>query len=216
MSEPIRLPRLPDRRRRPVGEERREAILAAIEDLLQERSLADISVGDIASAAGVGRSGFYFYFANKGAAVTAMLGDMLAEMLAGATAFMHGGELSSHSVRIAIHATWEAWRQHQGLILAMLDARGSDASVRELWDGWIERFVIEVGDAVLRRRRARQADDGLDERELLHVLMAANERTFERLSRTGADHAHADRAVEALVALWSQAINGRYEPRTDS
>jgi hypothetical protein len=28
----------------------------------------------------------------------------------------------------------------------------------------------------------------------------------------GADRDRADRAVEALVAVWSQAINGHYEP----
>jgi AcrR family transcriptional regulator len=211
MNEVVALPRIPERRRRPVGEERRAAILAAIEDLLRERPLAEISIGDIAAAAGVGRSGFYFYFASKGAAVTAMLGDVFAEMLTGAAGFVQGTELSTASVRAAMHAAWEAWRQHQGLILAMLDARGTDAAVRELWEAWIERFVSAIGPPVADRRTASSVDDGVDASELIRVLLGANERTFERLSRSGAGSGQADRAIEALVAVWARSIHGAYE-----
>jgi AcrR family transcriptional regulator len=213
MSEVAALPRIPERRRRPVGEEKRAAILSAIEDLLRERPLSGISISDIAAAAGVGRSGFYFYFASKGAAVTAMLGDVFAEMLTGATGFTEGTELSTSSVRTAMYAAWNAWREHQGLILAMLDARGSDAAVRELWDAWIERFVHGIGYAVADRRAASQVVDGLDVPDLMRALLGANERTFERLSRTGAGPEQADRAVEALVAVWSRSIHGTYEGR---
>lgn len=212
MNEVVAFPRIPERRRRPIGEERRAAILSAIEDLLRERPLAEISIGDIAAAAGVGRSGFYFYFASKGAAVTAMLGDVFSEMLAGATGFVDGTGMGTDSVRAPMHAAWNAWREHQGLILAMLDARGADAAVRELWEAWIERFVSALTTSVQRQRSSGRAIPGPGVRELLGVLIGANERTFERLSRSGASPEQAALAVEALVAVWSQAIYGTYEP----
>jgi AcrR family transcriptional regulator len=211
----VALPRIPERRRRPVGQEKRAAILAAIEGLLRERSLSEISISDIAAAAGVGRSGFYFYFASKGAAVTAMLGDVFDKMLAGAGVFVSGPDLRTSSVRTAMHAAWNAWREHQGLILAVLDARGTDAAVRELWDAWIDRFVREIGQAVATRRRACFPDDGVEVADLVRILLSANERSFERLSRAGAGSEQAARTVEALVAVWSRSIHGTYEREID-
>lgn len=212
MSTVTPFPHIPERRRRPVGEQRREEILAVIEDLLRERPLAEISVGDIAAAAGVARSGFYFYFASKGAAVTALLGDVFAEMVAGAAGFVAASGPTTQTVRAAMFAAWAAWQEHHGLILAMLDARGADPAVRELWEAWIERFVVTLSEAVDQQRVTGRAAGGPDTRELLAALLGANERTFERLSRTGASPEQARRSVEALVAVWSRAIYGTYEP----
>jgi AcrR family transcriptional regulator len=209
MGEVTPLPRLPERRRRPVGEERRLAILVAIEDLLRERPLAEISVGDIAAAAGVARSGFYFYFSSKGAAVTALLGDLFEQMVTGAMAFLREADDPAAAVRDALLATWEAWRDHQGLILAMLDARGSDPAIRGLWDAWIDRFVGPVAGVIEAQRAAGRARPGQDARELVAVLIGANERAFERLSRTGAARTQIDGAIDALVAVWTSVL---YEP----
>jgi AcrR family transcriptional regulator len=51
---------VPERRRPNRGEERRVALLASLERLLEGRPLAEISIEDIASGAGVTRSAFYF------------------------------------------------------------------------------------------------------------------------------------------------------------
>ena len=203
-------PRIPERRRKPAGEERREAILAAVEDLLRQRPLAEINIGDISRAAGVTRSGFYFYFPSKGAAVTAMLGDVFAEMIAGAAGFVEGSSPTTETVRAAMFTAWNSWRDHQDLILATLDARGTDPAVRELWEAWIERFVVALAEAVNRAAGATGATPSGS--ELVAVLLGANERAFERLSRAGADPRAANRTVEALVALWSRALYGTYEP----
>ncbi|MEU7812851.1 TetR/AcrR family transcriptional regulator [Pseudonocardia sp. NPDC049154] len=214
MGEVTPLPQLPERRRRrPVGEERRLLILAATEDLLRERSLAEISVGDIASAAGVARSGFYFYFASKGAVVTALLGDVFSEMVGGAVGLLDAAGDPADGVRQAMRSAWESWRDHQGLILAMLDARGGDPAVRELWDAWIDRFVAPIATRVDAHRAAGLAPPGPPAADLVAILLAANERTFERLSRTGAGPARIASALDALVAVWTAAL---YGPTTGS
>ena len=63
------------------GDERRTALLTALEDLLESRPLAQIGVADISRAAGVTRSAFYFYFPSKAAAVAALLADFHEQML---------------------------------------------------------------------------------------------------------------------------------------
>src|SRR3712207_3457614 len=73
-----------------TGDQRRQAILDAVEQLLRERSIADLSVEDIALAAGISRSGFYFYFESKYAALAETLTDVFEEMLEAASAFFEG------------------------------------------------------------------------------------------------------------------------------
>ena len=158
----------------------------------------------------VTRSGFYFYFPTKGAAVTAMLGDVFAEMIAGAAEFVEGSSPTSATVRAAMFTAWNSWREHQDLILATLDARGTDPAVRELWEAWIERFVVALSEAVDRATGGVGAT--LGGRELVAVLLGANERAFERLSRACADTGAATETVETLVAVWSRALYGTYEP----
>ncbi|ALL79705.1 hypothetical protein AD006_31640 (plasmid) [Pseudonocardia sp. EC080610-09] len=201
----------PQRRRRPVGEERRLLILEAAEDLLQIRPLAKISVRDIASAAGVARSGFYFYFANKGAVVAALLEDVFAEMVGGAVGLLDVAADPRDSVASAMRSAWGSWREHQGLILAMLEAGSVDPAVRELWDAWIDSFVAPIAERVEGHRTAGLAPAGAPAADLVAVLIAANERTFERLSRTGASPICIDSALEALIATWSATL---YGPKT--
>jgi AcrR family transcriptional regulator len=213
-SEP--LPRLARRRNQPVGEQRRAAILAATVELLRERSLARISVGDISQRAGVGRSGFYFYFASKGAVVAALLEDVFSEMLAGATHFLDGdgGRLPDDvtSVRSAVFTAWESWRSHDALFLAMLDARGTDPAIGALWEAWLDRFVEPIASAIARRQRSSAKTPGGRQpastraRELARILVAANERTFERLSRAGAPADQIRESVETLADVWTSTI----------
>lgn len=209
-------PRLERRRNQPVGEQRRAAILAATEELLRERALARISVGDISQAAGVGRSGFYFYFASKGAVVAALLEDVFSEMVAGATHFFDGtgADVSDDvsSVRSAVFAAWESWRSHDALFLAMEDARGNDPAIGALWEAWLDRFVDPIASAIARLQSSGGRTSGAGKltstraRELATILVAANERTFERLSRAGTPPDQARETVETLADVWTSTI----------
>lgn len=62
------------RRGRPSkGELREERILDATRRLVGERSMADITIDEIAAAAGISRTSFYFYFPTKQAVLAALM-----------------------------------------------------------------------------------------------------------------------------------------------
>src|SRR5215467_13986156 len=67
---------------RASGDDRERAILATAERLLEERSLSEISVDDLARGAGISRPSFYFYFPSKDAVVLTLI-DRLVEEAAG-------------------------------------------------------------------------------------------------------------------------------------
>lgn len=201
---------LPGRRRRADGEDRLRAILRATEALLRERPIAEISVADISARAGVVRSGFYFYFPTKGAAVAAVLGDVSDEMLSGAESFLADDADGVAAIRAAMWAGWHAWSAHRDLVLGVLDARGTDPGVRGLWDDWAQRFVTTIGDELAGKRERGVALPGGDPYDLIVVLTSAVERTFERLSRAGAESDQIAALIETLVSVWSMAIYGSY------
>ena len=63
------------------GDERRTALLEALDHRLQESDLDSINIADISRRAGVTRSAFYFYFENKATAVAALMDEMYDDAL---------------------------------------------------------------------------------------------------------------------------------------
>lgn len=192
------------------GEERRANLLAALEGLLGERRLAEISVDDIAQAAGVRRTAFYFYFSSKSTAVAALLEDAFDDVLAGAADFLDRQQRPVAALRAALAELWTWWRKREPLMVAMLDARDTDAEVRELWNEWLERFVEPVATVIEAERREGRAPDGPDARELVRLLVAMNAAALERRSRAGgADDAAISTTFDGIVAVWTRAFYGR-------
>ena len=64
------------------GDLREQAILDATRTLLAEKPFADITIAQIAATAGVSRSLFYFYFADKAQILLLLYSGVLEEMSA--------------------------------------------------------------------------------------------------------------------------------------
>jgi AcrR family transcriptional regulator len=201
-------PRLAERRKPYRGEERRAAILRALEDLLQQRSLEDIGVADISEAAGVKRNTFYFYFANKSVAVAALLSELFGEMFAGAIPFIEHDRDPADSVRIAIDNTVAAWAQHHLLYHAVLDASHSDSAVRKFWNEWLAQFIDPIAAAIDAERKAGRATAGPDAVTLATALINMNVMLLDGVGRGGFSAADRESARETLFHVWFRAIYG--------
>lgn len=77
-AQPESVPDPPVRRSR--GDRQRDAIVAAVRELLEEKPFADLSVSMISERAGVARSGFYFYFDTKYAVLAQILDEATREL----------------------------------------------------------------------------------------------------------------------------------------
>jgi AcrR family transcriptional regulator len=192
------------------GDRRRRAILDAVEELLRDRSIAELSVEDIASAAGITRSGFYFYFDTKYAALGALLAGVWEEMARAAAPFLEGSEQPpAQYVRGALRDVGAAWRTHEHLLVAMADAAASDPGARELWEAWIDRFSEIAAERIDAERAAGRAPGGPpDAWALARVLLAMNVGAFYRDSRRRARGVERESTVEALAGIWLAAVWG--------
>ncbi|MDP3891519.1 TetR/AcrR family transcriptional regulator [Nocardioides sp.] len=207
MSQPAsstrRDPVLPDRRGRARSDRRREALLGALDDLLREQSLEAINVADISARAGVTRSAFYFYFESKATAVAALMADVYDDSFVAAMLDV-SGEAPRARMEAGLRAMLSTFDQHEHLYRAMLDARATSTTVRDLWNSAREAFVAPVADSIAQERRAGRAPQGPPPEVLASLLLELNDRVLERLARgtelTRGEH------LDALVAIWTRTI----------
>jgi AcrR family transcriptional regulator len=191
----------------PKGDERRAALLAALDHHLLEGdgALDSINIADISRRAGVTRSAFYFYFESKAMAVAALSEEMY-DGAAAAAAYLAAGGSPADNIEAVIRTLFDAWEEHQHLFRAMLDARATSAAVRELWESDRASFVEPVAATIEAERAAGRAPSGGDARALASVLLELNDRMLERLS-LGTD-IDPETLVETLVSIWLRSIYG--------
>ena len=195
---------------RPSGDDRELAILATAERLLTEKTLAAISVDDLARGAGISRPTFYFYFPSKDAVLLTLLDRVVAEADAAMRAGFVAGELGPREAwRRAITAYYETFRKHRALTLAWAEARTSNTEVRRLWARVFDEWVQQCA-AVIDAERARGAAvAGVPARDLAVALNSMNERVlYATFSGDGPAVAEAD-VVDVLLAVWLGAVYGR-------
>jgi AcrR family transcriptional regulator len=195
------------------SDQTRRRLLEALEELLGHQSLEEVSVNDVAAAAGMRRTGFYFYFSSKEVAVATLLDELYDETFAGASLFMTGSTDRATALRDALEHLWQLWKQHASLMIAVLDARASDREAAEIWQRWLDRFVAPVAEVIIADRASGAAPEGPEPEVLLALLLSMNERALERMLRTDPPQHEVDREFDALTTVWVRSIYGRADHR---
>jgi len=200
----------PRRSKRADGEAR-DALLAAAERLLDERRLADLTVADVLTEAGVSRASFYFYFASKHDLVIALAEQIIGEVEQAATPWLERSDLEPEpALRAAMRGLLGVWEGHGAVLRAIAESWHASPELGDLWGGFVGRFVAQAREQVQRERAAGLApQDGPDAAALAAALIWMNERALYLWS-TGAEPAlaDADAVVDTLAAIWMGAVYG--------
>jgi len=194
----------------PRGQRRRAQLLEALEELVEERPLAEIEVDDITRRAGITRSGFYFYFPSKGAAVAALIDGIQDGIIQlGVSFYDPESGRGREQIGTAIERSVAFWREHASLLVAMLDAAGHDDETRTKWDAMVQD-VARVFAEKFRRDAdalARIEAGGISPDDFARLLLDASVRVMERDVRAIGAGAGPDQAlVDAMVHLWRVAV----------
>lgn len=205
-AEIVPIPRRNPARPQQRGDRRREELLGALEHLLADSPLSSISIAEVAREAGVGRSVFYFYFANKQAAVFAMLEDLFVLQAEEITRILGQESDRRENMAVALGQTVQLWRDHRALMLAALEARATDEESSRAWERWIEQYVGFLAEHIEGQRVEGLAPPGPDAESLARVLIAANERMLERHLRREEDEEAAVELHRILVHVWTRSI----------
>jgi AcrR family transcriptional regulator len=199
-------PGILDRRPAGQGDQRREALLRALDALLRESDLELIAIADISARAGVTRSAFYFYFENKAACVAALCADVYVGSLAAAGHLADGSLTPARRIERMVEDLIASVRERHYLFRAVLEARRTSSGIREMWAGYLESFVAPTALHIDAERAAGRAPAGPDSRALATLLLELSDRMLEHL---GPDDNPADRLrAEALATVWLRSIYG--------
>jgi AcrR family transcriptional regulator len=152
------------------------AVLSATEQLLAGgSSYADLNVERIAKAAGISRTAFYFYFADKRDLLMRLAGDVTELLYAQADIWFSGeGEDPEREIREALTRIAELYEEHGVLIRAIVEVSTYEEDIATFWRGLLNRFV----DATARRIALEDAVPAERAQATALALIWMVERTF--------------------------------------
>lgn len=213
---PVRRTTVPgDRLTQSRGDRQRHAILAAIDRLLGQVDIAELTVGRITKEAGITRSGFYFYFDSKYTALAVALDDAWQDLAESTEAFAPRAAEESVADYAAgmIDRTAQVWRRHEPLIVAFVQAKNTDARLGLLWDGWMDAVANRVARLIEDERERGNAHPATtDVAALVRTLIAMSVTALYECSLRAADDTDWTRATGTVAAVWVAAAWGAHQP----
>ncbi|KLO39325.1 TetR family transcriptional regulator [Mycobacterium nebraskense] len=204
-------PVLGDRRAPSKGERQRQTILTTLSELLETRPIGELSVNEIASAAGVLRSGFYFYFDSKFAPLAVLASEIWSELMERAESFVRNDSETVNDYLGRVQAvTAEVWRTHAAVLIASFEAMPHDEQLTTMYHERTEHLADIVSTQVLKDR-----DQGLaspvsaDVPGLVSALLEMTMHMFYRDRLEKCTPEQTERSFSALRAIWLASVWGQ-------
>ncbi len=192
------------------GDLTEQRLLDEARTLLAERPISAIGVDEIARAAGISRSSFYFYFASREALVRTLGERAQEEVLASAESWLsRTDEAPAAAVSRALAANLVLWHRHGPVLRALEDGRRTDPDTEELWQAIGRRFIDAIAAQIERERERGLAPAAPPSaRQLAMLLAAMNERAFSDASLRPPSPRRDRDLVAALTTVWMRAVYG--------
>lgn len=186
------------------GDRRERALLDAARDLLEHKRLSQVSTDELASAAGLSRSSFYFYFDSKASVLAALLDELTLQLREENGPWLDADGPAEDLLRSATVHTVALWRSAGGLLRQAF--LGDDEQLGAWRAGLVERGVARTAAKVERDRAVGLAPSGPPSAAALARLLhgAKNELLLDR-TPDGSD----EQLVDDLVAATLRLVYGR-------
>ncbi|MEA2128629.1 MAG: TetR/AcrR family transcriptional regulator, ethionamide resistance regulator [Solirubrobacteraceae bacterium] len=195
----------------PATEKRRATeadVLRATAALLAEgASYANLGVERIATRAGISRTAFYFYFADKRDLLMRLASEAAEQLYREADTWWSGSGDGPAQIAEALGKIAALYRAHGPLVCAIVEVSTYDAEVGAVWRGLVGRFVTASAERIEAEQAAGRADRGLDPAATAFALVWMTERSFHQML-VQEDPLPTDELVAALARVWSAAVYG--------
>ncbi|WP_019854379.1 TetR/AcrR family transcriptional regulator [Actinopolyspora mortivallis] len=165
------------------GDIQERALLEATRRLLQQKLPSQLTVGSIASEAGLARSTVYFYFDSKESILSATIESVVGPMMDEHEQLLtdNGFTAAFPAILRLLFATWKA---HSGILSGVMEFVASNPDYRRVWRGYMERSVaLQVAALERDRQRGLPVGGGDLEAELLAFCWMAERCCYMLFSR---------------------------------
>ena len=185
-------------------DEARAQVLRSALELADQGPFRDLTIDEIARAAGLSRSAFYTHFRDKHDLLLTAVDEVADELYRMADRWWHGTGPPAERVRRAIEGVVSVWSAQAGLLRVATEVSTYDEEVREMWLGIVERFIDATAEHIRSEQDAGLIPATLDPRGTAEALVWMNERCsyiyLGRGERTAED------VVAAMAPVWTAAL----------
>jgi AcrR family transcriptional regulator len=186
------------------------AVLQAMEELLGGgATYATLSVERIAKRAGISRTAFYFYFADKRELLMRLASKLSDELYREADAWWSGAGDGSQQLTTALEKIAALYRAHGPLVRAIVELSTYDEVVGPFWHALVGRFVDASAERIaieVAAGRASAASCGSPEATAF-ALVWMTERSLHQMLVQDACVPD-DAVVRALAGIWVATVYG--------
>jgi AcrR family transcriptional regulator len=188
---------------RPGRAQIQAAVTTATLQLAEEIAFKDLTVDQIARAAGLSRTAFYFYFRSKHDLLRAAMEEVSDEAFREADRWWHGEGEPRSLIRAAIEGVVDVYQRHVNLMRVGQEVAMYDPEMGALWQELMGRFI----DATAEHLRAEQAagrlrplEPGAAAESLVWMMERCNYVYLGLGRRSRAE------MVDTLTAIWYHAL----------
>jgi AcrR family transcriptional regulator len=104
------VPAIGSRRGPTKGDQRERALLDAARVAFRARPISQVTIDELAGAAGIARSGFYFYFESKQALLAALVDEVIGENDEEMAEWLAAGGLDREALRVGLARALARWK----------------------------------------------------------------------------------------------------------
>jgi AcrR family transcriptional regulator len=163
----------------------------------------DLTVDELARAAGLSRTAFYFYFPGKSQVLMAAAAEAAEESYAEADRWWHGEGRPEQLVRVALEGIVGVYVRHAAVFRTAVEVTNYDPEFHAFYKALLDRFVAATAEHLRREREAGRLRE-LDTDSVARALVWMVERCNTVLiSDEGRDP---DQIVEALTTVWQHTL----------
>lgn len=191
-------------RKRQRRSEVEERLREAITSLAAESTFRDLRVEEIAAAAGLSRSAFYFYYPGKLELLLDAVQRISEELFEQADRWYSGSGDSKVMIVEVLRGNVSTWARHSDLLRMATEAAAYDEEIGVYWRGLVDRFVQGVAGRVRRDQEDGVAAPEIDPDGCAEILIYASEVYF--LRNVARDGGSPEAAVEALAPVWLRTL----------
>lgn len=184
-------------------DEVRAAVRDALPGLLHQKPFKDLTIDEIAGAAGLTRTAFYFYFKNKTEVLSALLMEIATDLLDATDAWWSGEGPPEQLVREALEGSAQIYFRYADVLRVAIEVTSYDVNIAALYKELTNRFVASSSAHIRREQEAGRCRN-VDPVSMAESLVWMTERCNHMfICIEGRDPAA---VVDAQTAIWVHAL----------